>query len=66
MCMAFLSFGLASAALLSGSPAIDAGNPGGCTDSQANLLTTDQRGLPRPDKEDASGCDIGAYERQTD
>ena len=53
-------------ALLSGSPAIDAGNPGGCTESQGNLLTTDQRGMPRPNKEDASGCDIGAYERQSD
>ena len=53
-------------ALLSGSPAIDAGNPNGCTDGNGKLLKTDQRGLPRPDKEDAGGCDIGAYERQTD
>ena len=30
------------------------------------LLTTDQRGQPRPDKEDAGGCDMGAYERPTD
>jgi hypothetical protein len=52
--------------LLSGSPAIDAGNPGGCTDGQGHLLKTDQRGMPRPDKEDAGGCDIGAYERQSD
>jgi hypothetical protein len=52
--------------LLSGSPAIDAGNPSGCTDSQGHLLKTDQRGKPRPDKEDTSGCDMGAYERQTD
>jgi len=50
--------------LLLGSPAIDAGNPNGCTDSNGNLLKTDQRGKPRPDPEDASGCDIGAYERQ--
>lgn len=52
--------------LLSGSPAIDAGNPTGCTDGQGHLLKTDQRGLPRPDKEDASGCDMGAYESQSD
>ena len=47
-------------ALLPGSPAIDAGNPGGCRDEAGALLTTDQRGLPRP----AVGCDIGAYELQ--
>jgi len=52
--------------LLSGSPAIDAGNPSGCTDSQGHLLKTDQRGKPRPDKEDTGGCDMGAYERQKD
>ena len=53
-------------ALLPGSPAIDAGNPSGCTDSVGQLLTTDQRGQPRPDKEDTGGCDMGAYERPTD
>jgi len=47
-----------------GSPAVDAGNPNGCTDSHGNLLKTDQRGKPRPDPGDPSGCDIGAYERQ--
>ena len=52
--------------LLSGSPAIDAGNPAGCTDGQGHLLKTDQRGRRRPDKEDTGGCDMGAYERQTD
>jgi hypothetical protein len=52
--------------LLTGSPAIDAGNPSGCTDSLGHLLKTDQRGMPRPDKEDSGGCDIGAYERQSD
>jgi hypothetical protein len=52
--------------LLSGSPAIDAGNPSGCTDGLGRLLKTDQRGLPRPDTEDKSGCDMGAYERQSD
>jgi hypothetical protein len=52
--------------LLSGSPAIDAGNPSGCTDGQGHLLKTDQRGKPRHDKEDTGGCDMGAYERQKD
>ena len=52
--------------LLSGSPAIDAGNPSGCTDQQGHLLTTDQRGMPRPDPGDAGGCDMGAYESQND
>jgi hypothetical protein len=53
-------------ALLTGSPAIDAGNPSGCTDGNGHLLKTDQRGMPRPDKEDTGGCDMGAYERQSD
>ena len=53
-------------ALLPGSLAIDAGNPSGCTDGQGHLLKTDQRGQPRPDKEDTGGCDMGAYERQSD
>lgn len=53
-------------ALLEGSPAIDAGNHAGCTDGSGHLLTTDQRGQPRPDKEDIVGCDIGAYEKQSD
>jgi hypothetical protein len=39
-------------ALLSESPAIDAGSPGACT-------ATDQRGVARPQ---GMGCDIGAYE----
>jgi hypothetical protein len=51
--------------LLSGSPAIDAGNPSGCRDGQGNLLTTDQRGMPRPDPGDTGGCDMGAYESQS-
>jgi hypothetical protein len=55
-------------ALPSVSPAIDAGNPSGCTDGLGHLLTTDQRGLgyPRLDAEDTGGCDMGAYERQSD
>jgi hypothetical protein len=53
-------------ALLPGSPAIDSGNPSGCTDGKNHLLKTDQRGEPRPDKEDSRGCDRGAYERQKD
>lgn len=53
-------------ALLSGSPAIDAGNPSGCTDGSGHLLKTDQRGKPRPDKEDTGGCDMGAFEQQSD
>jgi hypothetical protein len=53
-------------ALTSGSPAIDAGNPNGCTDNLGNLLKTDQRGRPRHDSEDTHGCDIGAYESQSD
>ena len=39
-------------ALLSGSPAIDAGHNGYCT-------TTDQRGVSRPQ---GAACDIGAFE----
>ncbi len=53
-------------ALLPGSPAIDSGNPSGCTDGLGHLLKTDQRGDPRPNTEDTGGCDIGAYERQSD
>jgi CSLREA domain-containing protein len=46
-------------ALLAGGPAIDAGNPGGCS-GPSGTLTTDQRGVHRPI---GSACDIGAYER---
>ena len=49
-------------ALLPGSPAIDAGDPAGCTDLLGTPLGADQRGVPRP--EPAGGrCDIGAYEQ---
>jgi hypothetical protein len=53
-------------ALPSGSPAVDAGNRSGCTDGLGHLLKTDQRGKPRPDTEDTGGCDIGAFEKQSD
>jgi len=48
-------------ALLAGSPAIDAGNPAGCTDPRGAILTTDQRGFPRIVGGDTI-CDMGAYE----
>jgi hypothetical protein len=51
-------------ALLPGSPAIDSGNPHGCTNGNGNPLMIDQRGLARPDEEDSRGCDMGAFERQ--
>ena len=46
-------------ALLPQSAAIDGGNPAGCKDQDGNLLTTDQRGITRPQ---GIACDIGAYE----
>ena len=46
-------------ALLTGGPAIDAGNPAGCTDEAGMPLLTDQRGEPRPF---GPACDIGAFE----
>ena len=46
-------------ALLDGSPAIDAIPVARCNDADGNPVTTDQRGLPRPQ---GSACDIGAYE----
>lgn len=52
-------------ALLSGSPAIDGGNPVRCTDENGTLLETDQRGQPRRLDSSNNGvaiCDIGAYE----
>jgi len=54
-------------ALLPGSPAIDAGNPSGCTDDQGAPLATDQRGHPRPVFGGAAlRCDIGALEAAPD
>jgi CSLREA domain-containing protein len=49
----------ATHALLPQSPAIDAGNPARCADEQAMVLSTDQRGAPRPL---GAACDIGAFE----
>ncbi|MGH7644010.1 MAG: choice-of-anchor Q domain-containing protein, partial [Gemmatimonadales bacterium] len=52
-------------ALLPNSPAVDAGDPAGCTDADGSLLTADQRGAPRPTDGDLDGvarCDIGAFE----
>lgn len=51
-------------ALQPDSPAIDAGVPSGCRGVGGSLLTTDQRGYPRP-VDGGSGqsrCDIGAFE----
>jgi fibronectin-binding autotransporter adhesin len=48
-------------ALLTGSPAIDAGDPAGCKDTNGNLISIDQRGQLRPS---GAGCDLGAYEFQ--
>jgi hypothetical protein len=51
----------ATMALRPGSPAIDAGNPSGCTyPGTSSVLTRDQRGLTRPK---GAACDIGAFER---
>ena len=46
-------------ALGGGSPAIDAGNPGGCLDALGAPLSVDQRGVARPF---GPRCDIGAFE----
>jgi hypothetical protein len=48
-------------ALLAGSPAIDAGNPAGCTNANGAVLTRDQRGAARSRAGDTR-CDIGSYE----
>ncbi len=48
-----------------GSPAIDAGNPGGCTTFEGDDLSVDQRGFLRHtdgDGDNIERCDIGAYE----
>ncbi len=46
-------------ALQPGSPGIDVGNPGGCTDPLGATLTTDQRGVKRPI---GTRCDLGSVE----
>jgi hypothetical protein len=46
-------------ALLANSAAFDAIPTASCTDVDGNTLTTDQRGITRPQQ---AGCDIGAYE----
>lgn len=46
-------------ALLPGSPAINAGNPAGCTDHDGVIIATDQRGRSR---NWGGRCDIGAFE----
>jgi hypothetical protein len=51
-------------ALTEGSPAIDAGNPGGCRDRLGQMLAFDQRGQGYV-RSSGSACDIGAYERST-
>jgi CSLREA domain-containing protein len=54
---------------LSTSPLIDGGNPAGCVDNLGQILSVDQRGLPRivdgPDPDTTAVCDIGAVEVQT-
>lgn len=53
-------------ALLSGSPAIDAGNfQAGCEDRDGNPIVVDQRGYARPingDGQPGTYCDMGAFE----
>ncbi len=54
-------------ALLSGSWAIDMGNPSGCRDQNGVIQTVDQRGMTRPTDGKKSGkkiCDIGSFEFQ--
>jgi hypothetical protein len=48
-------------ALTQGSPAIDAGDPAGCTDLLGNQLAVDERGVTR-DPPAGARCDIGAVE----
>lgn len=45
--------------LLMGSPAIEAGQPGGCSEVNGAPVTADQRGVSRPQ---GGRCDIGAFE----
>jgi hypothetical protein len=55
--------------LFAGSPAVDAGNPAGCSDPSGSVLSTDQRGFTRPVDGNADGssiCDIGSIEAAPD
>jgi hypothetical protein len=45
----------------SNSPAVDSGDPNGCSDDLGNVLAYDQRGFPRVYSGNAR-CDIGAVE----
>jgi CSLREA domain-containing protein len=49
-------------ALLSGSPAINAGPLAGCTDNLGAPISFDQRGHPRPLPGSGGRCDLGAFE----
>lgn len=52
-------------ALPAGSPAIDGGNPAGCSEGKNTSLTVDQRGYARPIDGDGNRttiCDMGAFE----
>lgn len=52
--------------LLDGSPAVDAGAPGGCPSLAGAPLAVDQRGAARPVDGNRDGvvrCDLGAFER---
>lgn len=51
------------------SPAIDGGDPAGCTSPDDTLLTTDQRGRIRPvdgNRDGRAVCDVGALEYSAD
>lgn len=51
------------------SPAIDGGDPAGCTSPDDTLLTTDQRGRIRPvdgNRDGEAVCDVGALEYSAD
>ena len=50
-------------ALSPGSPAIDAITLADCVDTEGNPVTTDQRGVSRPQ---GPACDIGAYELEVE
>lgn len=51
----------ATMALAPTSPAVDAGDPAGCSAAVGPLVNVDQRGVARPSPA-GSRCDIGAYE----